>query len=201
MDNDTTHDHQVSVSSKREKVTCVVCGTSFESWVYRKSRCCSRKCASTLSNGVPKISRRKPENLRTLYCEICSKEYVVHVSQLVGRASRFCSRECRILERSEAMKGAGNPNYIGGTRFPNRGSSWSKQRKLALVRDGYKCQICGLKKKKKGDRLVSVHHITPYKHFNGNHLVANQLSNLITLCRKCHNRVEDHNYPCPRPLL
>jgi hypothetical protein len=182
----------------RKTCICEFCGVDFETWNSRPGRFCSRLCAGRYGAKQLRPSRRKLENLRTIYCEICNREYVVHVAQLTGRNSRFCSVKCRAVWKSESMKGAGNHNYIGGTRFPDRGSSWSKQRKLAKARDGARCQICGTADKK---RRISVHHIIPYKQFGGDHLKANVLSNLITLCQKCHVKVERHKLPCPRPLL
>jgi len=53
--------------------------------------------------------------------------------------------------------------------------SWYKQRKLALERDGNKCNICD-----SNEKLV-VHHIISFKE-NKSH----ELDNLIVLCQKCH---------------
>lgn len=180
---------------------CVVCGKSFTYWTYRKSTCCSRKCASTLSNGVPKPTKQRPDSYVTLSCQICGKPYTVHKIFTTKRNSRFCSKECQFVSMSVERRGAGNPQYIGGTQYPDRGASWSTQRKLALKRDGGKCRICGKKPKKGQKRVVDVHHIRPYREFNGDHVTANQLMNLITLCRQCHVDVEDHGAPCPMPLI
>ena len=47
-----------------------------------------------------------------------------------------------------------------------------------LERDNYKCSRCG-----SDDRLI-VHHVIPLS-MNGN----NDLSNLITICNKCHAKI------------
>ena len=61
------------------------------------------------------------------------------------------------------------------------------------------CLNCGkeinVKPSKYGQEL-SVHHIIPFKQFNGDWKKANQLSNLISLCefpchRKRHSRMVD----------
>jgi predicted HNH restriction endonuclease len=49
--------------------------------------------------------------------------------------------------------------------------------------------------------VLHVHHIRPYKEFNGNYWEANDLRNLITLCYTCHHKVERSGLPCPQPLL
>lgn len=54
---------------------------------------------------------------------------------------------------------------------------WKKKRKLVIIRDRYKCQLCGSKKK------LQVHHKTYAHVFN------EPLTDLITLCQKCHSAV------------
>jgi DEAD/DEAH box helicase domain-containing protein len=73
------------------------------------------------------------------------------------------------------------------TNDPNQyGASWGKQKYLARARDGYRCQVCGIEEQ---DRAHDVHHKTPFRQFNS-HEIANQLTNLITLCPPCHRQVE-----------
>jgi DEAD/DEAH box helicase domain-containing protein len=71
-----------------------------------------------------------------------------------------------------------DPNYYG----PN----WLAQRDKARVRDGYRCQACGALEQGPSHH---VHHKTPFRAF-GSYRQANQLSNLVTLCSRCHHRVE-----------
>lgn len=53
-------------------------------------------------------------------------------------------------------------------------------RKAVILRDGCKCMECG-----KSNCKLEVHHIKP-RRLNG----SNALSNLITLCEKCHQKTE-----------
>ena len=53
-------------------------------------------------------------------------------------------------------------------------------RKAVILRDGCKCKECG-----KSNCLLEVHHIKP-RRLNG----SNTISNLITLCKKCHQKTE-----------
>ena len=53
-------------------------------------------------------------------------------------------------------------------------------RKAVILRDGCKCKECG-----KSNCLLEVHHIKP-RRLNG----SNTISNLITLCKKCHQKKE-----------
>lgn len=49
-----------------------------------------------------------------------------------------------------------------------------------------KCVFCGKVK------AVDLHHITPYKYFNGEWKRANDKFNLAELCQKCHVLAENH---------
>lgn len=95
-----------------------------------------------------------------------------------------------------------------GTKDPRRlvikekgyGPNWYKQRKAALERDGHKCQKCGYQGKKKGRYWdVHVHHRIKIKSFvdmrtrTVNYQEANDLENLVTLCRLCHKWADGHD--------
>ena len=60
---------------------------------------------------------------------------------------------------------------------------WRKTRAAVLDRDIFTCQRCS--KKSGNGRALTVHHITP--RVDGG---SNDLSNLITLCTRCHDAVE-----------
>lgn len=76
-----------------------------------------------------------------------------------------------------------------------RGPNWEEQAARARERDQYRCCCCGITQKKLG-KTLQVHHIVPFWRYryirgkNENYLRANRLSNLITLCGKCHLGVE-----------
>lgn len=178
---------------------CDFCGEiyRFRPSVHRpvKVHYCSKRCRRN--------AERKQRTLNTVtkQCENCGKMYQVHKSQdSNGRTSRYCSRECMDQGISKRKRGAGNPNYRGGA-LGYRGPNWGRQRRLALQRDGYTCQICG-KNLKNGKRWIcGVHHIIGYRTFNGDWNSANKLTNLVTLCRSCHSKVEFGRLPCPMPLF
>jgi DEAD/DEAH box helicase domain-containing protein len=72
------------------------------------------------------------------------------------------------------------------------GPNWRMQKDRARLRDGYRCQICGLPE---NGRAHDVHHKIPFRTFSGSsgqpaYEQANHLSNLITLCPVCHHRAE-----------
>jgi len=73
------------------------------------------------------------------------------------------------------------------TSDPNDyGPNWLPQRDRARARDGHRCQACGALE---DGRSHHVHHKIPFRTFTS-YRQANQLSNLATLCPRCHHRVE-----------
>jgi DEAD/DEAH box helicase domain-containing protein len=76
----------------------------------------------------------------------------------------------------------------------DRGPNWAEQRRRARDRDRFTCRVCGAGEASLG-REHDVHHIRPFREFgyiagqNEHHRQANELDNLITLCRTCHSRV------------
>lgn len=173
------------IGAKKQTV-CENCGKAFEQRQCRSHRFCSRECSRVTSKIVACI------------CETCGKEYELSDAYLRKRRSRFCSLECRYAKQSAERRGANNVNYRGGS-IPYRGRNWRSQSRLAKKRDGYKCQICG-KMVGKNRHDHGVHHIVPYRFFDGDYETANRLSNLITLCGSCHRKVEFGTLACPRPL-
>lgn len=182
--------------------TCKHCGEPFESWTYRNQQYCSRECKQTHVARQPRPTQRLKRQTVDLICEWCNTPYTVHTSQNSnGRKSRFCSVECRGKYHSANHRGINHPNWRGGGKYPDRGRNWSAQRRKAIERDNNRCQICGLRLNNKSKKLIDVHHIKPYREFNGDYLSANDLNNLITLCRSCHKRVEHGTLSCPVRLI
>ncbi len=75
-----------------------------------------------------------------------------------------------------------------------RGPDWQAQRRRARERDGCRCVHCGVTEQ---DRQHDIHHLRPFRDFgyvrgeNQAYRAANQLDNLVTLCRVCHARAEN----------
>lgn len=66
------------------------------------------------------------------------------------------------------------------------GPNWKQQKLMVKERDQHKCQNCGA-----SETVIphQVHHKVPFRQF-ASYLQANELSNLITLCPKCHRLAE-----------
>lgn len=72
------------------------------------------------------------------------------------------------------------------------GSSWPGARKVVLERDHHSCRRCGVSNDKHVEDYgigLTVHHIEPFDPGRPDG-PQNQPENLITLCVKCHNRLE-----------
>jgi DEAD/DEAH box helicase domain-containing protein len=75
------------------------------------------------------------------------------------------------------------------TNDPNDyGAEWQKTRLAVRSRDQFKCQVCGAEET---NREHDVHHKIPFRAFTSA-AEANQLKNLTTLCRTCHQKVEQN---------
>ena len=163
-----------SARTTRISYICDNCGKEFDRHIYRDNKFdhgyCSRECyLAAHSNRIH------------LSCETCGVEFDRHLS--VVSFHNFCGVECRqIWYRSVDRSGDNSPSWTGG-HTDYRGKNWDTQRKLALLRDGYKCDRCG------SEINIQVHHTTPYHTFD-NYIEANDLENLATLCNICHTSVE-----------
>ncbi len=85
-----------------------------------------------------------------------------------------------LLHLREAGAWTNDPNDYG----PN----WQKVRATVRKRDQFKCQVCGAVE---STRDHDVHHKTPFRTFTST-VEANRLENLTTLCRTCHQKVEQN---------
>ena len=79
--------------------------------------------------------------------------------------------------RSEKLWGA-DPNAYG--------PYWNRLRQKILLRDNYTCRSCG---KTFDMSELHVHHLQPFRTF-ADPAMANQASNLVTLCASCHHKAE-----------
>lgn len=79
-----------------------------------------------------------------------------------------------------------------GGRDPYYGDNWHEMRRAALERDGYTRQNCGKTQREHEQEHslgLDVHHVEPLAEFEIPE-EANELNNLITLRRSCHNKIE-----------
>ena len=173
---------------KRVARICQTCGTSFEvaecfTRGERQGVYCSDACRQKRTGG----SRNVP-------CAVCGKPIRRKPNQLHRYSEPCCSARCTGVLHSRDRSGADNPHWKGGYQ-EYYGPNWPRQRNAARKRDKYRCQHCGASEKKLG-RELDVHHIQPFRTFgyvvgqNETYKLANELTNLISLCNVCHQAVE-----------
>jgi endogenous inhibitor of DNA gyrase (YacG/DUF329 family)/uncharacterized protein YlaI len=87
---------------------------------------------------------------------------------------------------SEKKKGKNHPNYKDGVSMKQFEGAyglsipeWKELAQKIRKRDSFTCQLCGKKK------ATDVHHIIPRRV-----RIDNDPSNLITLCKSCHSKIE-----------
>jgi len=185
---------QVGKSYGSVSVECSYCGKTNQRTPHdvreRKRFFCNYDCkGSFMAQQTGEDSRVWEGGRVTISCETCGDKKQVKPSEV--DESRFCSQECMIKWRSNHFSGENHPRYKGGyERY--YGPNWRKQRRRAKERDGYKCQSCLMGKqehKQVYDCVPVVHHKVRFGDFDS-YEKANELENLITLCKRCHGLVE-----------
>jgi hypothetical protein len=156
---------------------CPTCENSFT--VYRSlddQKYCSRRCDPHYQK--PRVK---------LVCENCGGQFEERPCRI---RARFCKDACKIDFLAKTFSGSKSPHWTGGG-VGYYGPNWKRQRRRARRRDGNKCIECGEPRKK---RNLVVAHIVPFREFGlGRYLEANDLSNLMTLCRSCHLKFDWQN--------
>lgn len=175
---------------KMVSLVCEHCGKTFIRRYHktRTPRFCSYECSA---HGRPP----RPKNPKPVVCIVCG---TVKLDR-PGATRKFCSYKCKSEWQRQSLVGENNPYWKGG--HPDYyGPNWRPQRRKARQRDNYKCQHCGISEKRLGKQL-DVHHIKPFRTFNGDYKQANQLTNLISLCNTCHTLAENNRIPIQPTLI
>lgn len=164
--------------------TCKNCGKIFKSIPSQaKAKFCSHRCQGQYYSGKQSYSWNSIE----VPCANCG-EIVCHPPNRIRRTkNHFCGAKCYAEWMSDFQSGENSHTWKGGPGY--YGPTWAQRRNEARKRDGYECQICGISEKKLV-RQLDVHHIIPLRKFGKDYSSANNLSNLICLCRKCHLAAE-----------
>ena len=166
-----------------------------KTYTYRDSRCqpCSlvakreenRRTQARLAHSKP---GRRVALKDSKACTICSTVFHKRANEHLGswNERRFCSNACWHEYRIERPHE--NPHWRGGFGPRNYGHNWPKQARLARKRDNYTCQDCG---NEQTFPALDVHHLTPRWDYGEDYIAANDLRNLITLCKSCHTSREN----------
>lgn len=192
--------------SKKIEKECQICGKKFKVKPSRKDtvKFCSKECKHKwMSKNFSGKDNPYYSSKIKIECEECGKKVLKMPYEVEQAKHHFCSMKCSHKWRSDKFSGENHPGWKGG-REPYYGPNWKRQQKKARKRDNHTCQKCGKTNKELG-RELDVHHKTPLRKFKGkdgniNFEEANKFSNLISLCQKCHMKVE-HNQLVSMPPL
>lgn len=180
--------------------TCTQCRADFtkkkgRSSFASKMHFCSNGCHHEWQKtNEPKGKDRLDYTSIQVACASCGNQIERQPYRIRDYEKQFCNKKCAGKWRSDNHVGPSHPRWRGG-RLPYYGLNWQAQAAVARKRDNYCCQHCGITQKKTGKKL-DVHHLKPFRSFgylpdkNDNYLHANELSNLISLCRSCHMSAE-----------
>lgn len=158
--------------------------------------------------GRPKGSKNGIIIKYPIICKSCQNTFYVLGKNRTGstRPINFCSQKCYHISR-KGIRPIGFIKTPGGApkgRIPwNKGkqfvkfyknetlsqyrkifrNGWSPIRQKALIRDNFTCQCCHI-----SNIRLAVHHIVSF-----NICRKHELSNLITVCYKCHMKIHYGN--------
>jgi 5-methylcytosine-specific restriction endonuclease McrA len=150
-------------------IECPVCEESF--WPASNQKYCSDKCREKA-----KRIRRKEEISEANKRWKAKNRDKINQKQREWRASK--PKTPRAKQSLEERKRQ-DRIYKDKIRFGGN-------REKALIRDNYTCQLCGTKE------MIDVHHIDKS---GSSENPNNDLSNLVTLCRPCHQLQHKHDKP------
>ncbi|MDR7237082.1 HNH endonuclease [Neobacillus drentensis] len=173
------------------EIECSICREKFNVPKSRENsaKYCSKHCLG-IANGIRgKILYR---NHVPVTCSNCGIDFEKKPSTM--RTLNFCSVTCmgKFYSESKMFSGEKSGTWNGGD-IGYYGPNWLSQRRLARERDQFTCKNCGITEEEYGQEL-SVHHINPFRNFNGDWESANELSNLISLCEyPCHRKRHSKN--------
>lgn len=121
-----------------------------------------------------------------LNCKNCGQQYKTYKAQIKLYGSSYCSRRCMGESYSKIFSGVNSPSWRGGRATKERcirnSTQWKKWREAVFARDNWTCQDCG----QVGGNLEP-HHIKPFAYFSK---LRFEVSNGITLCKKCHRKTK-----------
>ncbi|MHA1854067.1 MAG: HNH endonuclease [Candidatus Heimdallarchaeaceae archaeon] len=152
-----------------EQLICPICGKEFKVWKYQKRIYCSSLCKNR--------SRPDRGGKIILTCKVCGKVFTPKAGGTLGRQAKYCSHKCKGI----AMSKENHPMWKGGIAEKHRPATkeYKDWRISVYKRDWFKCQDCGNHCKKD----IIAHHLKSWKDYPK---LRFEITNGITLCRKCH---------------
>lgn len=194
----------------KQEIKCLICGKTFHAEYNRiqkgRAKFCSTVCYGVWQskNFILCNSHNWKGGGSDRRCLVCGKEFKAVTSEVKKGKSKFCSHKCYSLWLSKNKIGENSYRWKGGitpTHLIIRGSiQYSKWRNEIFKRDNFACQKCG--NNTSGE--LNAHHIKKFSAIlndikqkfplfpiidiskNINDLW--NISNGVTLCKKCHKK-------------
>lgn len=189
---------------KHVETTCDYCGETFQKRQDEAERTdrdfCDHECMGNFMSELTEEDARAWKGKEEISCETCGETR--KVVPALADSARFCSQECMLKWRNEYLSGKNNPRWKESPRYRYYGLSWPEQSSKALERDNHTCQLCGRSNEEslqKWDERLTVHHIKRFYDFAA-HDVANELPNLLSVCKTCHSRLENKSATIPQEV-
>lgn len=161
------------------------CQTQAHDMFFCNSQCKGKWQSENLSGKQSPIYKKTE-----VPCSQCGILVLRHPSRINEHKNHFCSRPCLNRWISENHNGPNSHQWNPDKTLPYYGAGWNRIRREIRYRDGFHCCHCKITEKQLGQAL-DVHHVVPLRSFNGDYASANQASNLLALCRTCHNLAEN----------
>ncbi|SFB74115.1 HNH endonuclease [Halobiforma haloterrestris] len=179
-------EHNGNWRDAKETASCAICGSEFSYYPSSKEGVYCPSCVDAADGLLPEKYPERGERV-TEPCRACGTDLEVRPKRLEKRERGvFCTLECYGEWLSEHVVGPDHHQWEGGPI--EYGRQWWRVRRRALERDDYECQYCGATREQIG-RNPDVHHLEPVRSFDRPE-EAHTLSNVVSLCRRCHRRAE-----------
>ena len=169
------------------KLICGTCGNNYSRYRDRekKNNFCSRECFHNSRIGKPSTGRRSIKEKLLVSCAYCSSPIERWRYQFKESVRHFCNLSCKGKFASLHKFAEKASNWKGGTYSTIAqqlcNSRYRRIRASVIKLDSEKCQLCGSINK------LEVHHIIEK---GKNPALIFDITNLITLCKKCHCRIQ-----------
>lgn len=130
-------------------------------------------------------------------CLSCGSIFDYYPSDKEGIFCPECVENDEIDTSYFGFSGKDNSSWKGGVSQEFYRKGWRKCRNKRLEMDDYTCQKCDRSVVDLDDKeRLEVHHIIPVREFDKIR-DAHTIDNTVTLCRSCHNKVENGEVEVP----
>jgi 5-methylcytosine-specific restriction endonuclease McrA len=177
---------------------CIICGSEFKA--HGRKRTCSDECATANREAVY-ARRARAHDRRDRSERKCGECSAVFAPEYGNKRRRFCSSACadRSSRRQSARRAGGKSDR---KRARKAGVEYQPiDRAKLFVRDGWRCQVCGVKTPKRlrgklTDRSPELDHRVPLAQGGGH-----TWQNVQLACRKCNGAKGGHRVAGQLPLF